>query len=107
MLSHVQLSAALWTVALSVEFSRQEYQSGLPFSPPGDLPDPKVEPVSPALVSGFLTTSATSYALGDAFPPKCGEEGSRAACWKGWRGKHLCKAQGSYPMYSGFQASGQ
>ena len=54
MLSHVQLSAALWTVALSVEFSRQEYQSGLPFSPPGDLPDPKVEPVSPALVSGFL-----------------------------------------------------
>ena len=31
------------------EFSRQEYQSGLPFPPPGDLPDPGIEPVSPAL----------------------------------------------------------
>ena len=30
-------------------FSRQEYWSGLPFSPPGDLPDPGIEPMSPAL----------------------------------------------------------
>ena len=40
-------------------FSRQEYWSGLPFLPPGDLPDPEVEPVSPrspSLASGFLTT---------------------------------------------------
>ena len=39
-----------WTVArqapLSMGFSRQEYWSGLPF-PPGDLPDPGIEPVSP------------------------------------------------------------
>ena len=42
-------------------FSRQEYWSGLPFPPPGDLPDPGIEPVSlgsPALAGGFLTTSA-------------------------------------------------
>ena len=42
-----------WTVAqqapLSTGFSRQEYWSGLPFPPPGDLPDPVIEPGSPAL----------------------------------------------------------
>ena len=36
-------------------FSRQEYWSGLPFSP-GDLPDSGIEPASPALASGFFTT---------------------------------------------------
>ena len=39
-------------------FSRQEYWSGFPFPPPGDLPDPGIEPaspVSPALADGFLT----------------------------------------------------
>ena len=37
-------------------FSRQEYWSGLPFPSPGDLPDPGIEPVSPALAGGFFTT---------------------------------------------------
>ena len=52
-----------WTVAYqvlpSMGFSRQENWSGLPFSSPGDLPDPGIEPVSlasPALAGGFLTT---------------------------------------------------
>ena len=48
--SHVQLCATLWTVArqapLSVGFSRQEYWSGLPYPPPGDLPTPEIEPVT-------------------------------------------------------------
>ena len=47
---------------LSMEFSRQEYWSGLPFSSPGDLSDPGIEPtslMSPALAGGFVTTSAT------------------------------------------------
>ena len=55
MLSHfsrVQLFAMLWTVAcqppLSMGFSRQQYWSGLPFSPPGDLPNQGVKPVFPA-----------------------------------------------------------
>ena len=55
-----------WTVArqapLSMGFPRQEYWSGLSCPPPGDLPDPKVEPaslMSPALADGFFTTSAT------------------------------------------------
>ena len=46
-------SVPLWTVIhqvpLSVEFSRQEYYSGLPFPSPGDLPDAGIEPRSPAL----------------------------------------------------------
>ena len=52
-----------WTLAhqapLSVEFSRQEYQSGLPFPSAGDLPDPGIEPmspVSPALQEDSLPT---------------------------------------------------
>jgi len=45
-----------------VGFSRQEYWSGLPYPPPGDLPDPEIKPVSlmsPALAGGFFTTRAT------------------------------------------------
>ena len=52
-----------WTVAyqvsLSVGFSKEEYWSGLPFSPPEDLPHSGIEPVSPvtpALPDGFFTT---------------------------------------------------
>jgi len=46
-------------------FPRQEYWSGLPCSPPGDLPDPGIKlespasPASPALAGGFFTTSAS------------------------------------------------
>ena len=69
MLSHfscVQLFATLWTVAcqaaLSMGFSRQQYWSGLPCSPPGDLPNLGIEPwflMSSALADGFFTTGAT------------------------------------------------
>ena len=54
-----------WTVAcqasLSMGFPRQEYWSGLPFPPPGDLPDPGIEPlslISPALADGFFSTES-------------------------------------------------
>ena len=59
-LSFVQLSATPWIAAsqasLSIEFPRQEYWSKLPFPSPGDLSDPGIEPASPALAGGFLTT---------------------------------------------------
>ena len=42
---------------LSMEFSRQEYWSGLPFPSPGDLPDPGIEPTSPALQADSLPLS--------------------------------------------------
>ena len=57
-LSHVRLFATLWTVAhqapLSMGFTRQEYWSGVPFPSPGDLPDPGIEPWSPALQADAL-----------------------------------------------------
>ena len=51
--SHVWLFATTWTVActLSIRFFRQKYWSGLPFPPPGDLPDPGIEPVSVFMLS--------------------------------------------------------
>ena len=62
--SHVRLFVTLWTLAcqlpLSTGFSR--YWSQLPSPPPGDLPDPGIEPASPtspALAGGFFTTSST------------------------------------------------
>ena len=57
--SHVRLVVTPWTVArgkvpLSMEFSRQEYWSGLPFLSPGDLPNPAIEPESPTLQADSL-----------------------------------------------------
>ena len=47
-----------WTIthqaSLSMEFSRQEYRSGLPYPSPGDLPNPGIEPRSPALQADSL-----------------------------------------------------
>ena len=64
--SHIQLFVTPWTKALqaplSIRLSRQEYWSGLPCSPPGDLPDPGIKPASltsPVLAGGFFTTSTT------------------------------------------------
>ena len=78
MLSHfsrVRLFATLWTVAhqdpLSMGLSRQEYWSGLSFPPPGDLPDPGIEtlsPTSPALTGRFFTTTATWEAQSHRVP---------------------------------------
>ena len=50
----------------SLGFPRQEFWSGLPCPPPGDLPDPGIEPVSltsPALAGVFFTSSVTWEAL--------------------------------------------
>ena len=58
--SHVQLFVTplpvAWQAPLSIGFSRQEHWSVLPHPSLRDLPDPGIEPVSPALASGFLTT---------------------------------------------------
>ena len=58
LLSRVRLFVIPWTVvhqaSLSMGFSRQEYWSGLPFPSPGDLPDPGIEPRSPALQADAL-----------------------------------------------------
>ena len=68
--SRVRVFATLWAAAhqapLSVACSTQEYWSGLPCLPPGDLPDPGIEPISimsPALAGMFFTTSSSGEAL--------------------------------------------
>ena len=62
----MSLFVAPWTVAhqapLPMEFSRQEYWSGVPFPTPGDFPDQGIEPMSlvfPALADGFFSAIAT------------------------------------------------
>ena len=64
--SHVQFYVTLWTVAcqapLSMGFFRQEYWSGLPFPPPGDLPSAGIKPTSlasPALQVDFFAAEPT------------------------------------------------
>ena len=74
-LSRVRLFVTLWTVALqaplSVGFSRQEYWSGLPFPSPGDLPNPGIEPRSPALQADALTSeppTCKTFPITNPFP---------------------------------------
>ena len=66
-LSCVRVFTTLWTVdnqaPLSMEFSRQEYWSGLPFPYPGDLPNPGIEPRYPALAVRFFTTELPGIPL--------------------------------------------
>ena len=65
-LSHIQFFVTPWAVAcqasLSLDFSRQEYWSGLPFSSPGDLSVPRIESGSPALAGRFFTVWVTREA---------------------------------------------
>ena len=84
--SHFRLFETPWTVAhqasLSMGFSRQEYWSGLLFPPPGDLPDPGIEPTSPLSPGGFFTTEPPG---GDFSPGQCAHTFSRSV-WGTLRG---------------------
>ena len=66
-LSRVQLFETPWTVAcqipLSMEFPRQECWSGLPFPTPGDLPNPGIKPLTPALQEDSLPLSHVGSSL--------------------------------------------
>ena len=72
LLSRVRLFATPWTVAYqaplsmgwSMGFSRQEYWSGLPFPSPGDLPNPGIEPGSPALQADALPSEPPGKSRG-------------------------------------------
>ena len=90
-LSHVGLFATPQTVAcqapLFMGFSRQEYWSGVPFPSPGDLPDPRIEPMSSALSGRFFSSEppgkpSTRFTLNKIqinYKKKCGYwgEGTR------------------------------
>ena len=78
LLSCVQLFVTPWIAAcqapLSMEFSSQEYCSGLPFPSPGDLPDPGIKSsplASPALAGGLFTTSITWETLWKCWSLNC------------------------------------
>ena len=64
---------------MSTGFPRQEHWRGLPFPSPRDLPNPRIEPVSPTLAGGFFTT----------VPPTWGENSEKGRRWpgRGWRGE--------------------
>ena len=76
----------LWTVAhqasLSIGFRMQKYWSGLPFSPPENLPKPGIEPTSlaaPASASKFLNTEPPGKFILDLSQKRKRDEGERAA----------------------------
>ena len=112
-LSSVQLFVNLWTIAhqalLSMEFSRQEYQSGMPFPPPGDVPDPRTEHMSlmcPALRGRFFTTKVTWEAkvkelvtqlLSDSLQPH-GLQRTRLLCPQNSPGKNMVVDSHSLPQ---------
>ena len=64
-----------WTVAyqapLSMRISRQEYWSGLPCPPPGDLPDPQIEPRSPALQADSLPSEPPGKSVDEMADQVC------------------------------------
>ena len=66
-LSHIQLFVTPWTIAyqaaLSMGFSRQEYWSGLPCPPPGELPSLGIEPRPPALQADSLSSETQSWVV--------------------------------------------
>ena len=82
-----------WTVAcqapLSMEFSRQQYWSGLPFPSPGDLPDPGIEPKSSALQADTLPSEPSEK-------PKI--QGGREVLWPLDLDLGLCSANAPIPM---------
>ena len=71
-LSHVQFFRTSWTIVcqipLFMEFSRQEYWSGLPFPPPGDIPDSGIKSTS---LASLLQWQADSLSLSYLLSPSC------------------------------------
>ena len=70
--SHVRFFVIPWTVArqppLSMGYFRQEYWNGLPFPSPRDLPNPGIEPRSPALQEDSLLSEPTGKPVAQSSP---------------------------------------
>ena len=115
-LSHVRLFATPWTVVCqtppSMGFSRQEYYSGLPFPSPGDLPNPGIEPRSPALWADAFTLWAirevqknTPNVRINAGWHSVSMTSHNREWWALWKiGEHRSCLKGQPPLYS--QTSG-
>ena len=100
-LSRVRLFATPWAVAHqappSLGFSRQEYWTGLPFLPPGDLPDSGIEPVSPSLQADTLPSEPPEK------PIACQKSGliSRVGRGLALKGSFSCGAEGGLEGHRG------
>ena len=86
LLSHVRLFETPWTVAHQAPLSMMDSPGknsgvGKPFPSPGDLPNPGVEPASPALAGGLFTTSATWRAQHGAYLEKDLHRSSQSHLW--------------------------
>ena len=87
-------------------FSRQEYSSGLPLPPPGDFPDPGIEPTSPALAGRFFTTEHLEGSLPQDLPPflpLSSQSSSELVVWSCWGPFHSlpfpsCVASSALPF---------
>ena len=81
--SLVQFFATLWTIVcqapLSMGFSRQEYWSGLPCPLPGDLPDPRIKPASPASLALQVDSLPQSHG-GNLDPATCKTKSTSGLC---------------------------
>ena len=117
-LRRVRLFVTPWIVALqalpSTGFSRQEYWSGLPFPPPGDLPDTGTEatsPAPPALASWFFTTepprkSSRGQLDKNSSQARNGQSSGWGAHWAGWAWKTLLKRGSQVPPSLGMMKRG-
>ena len=88
--------ATLWTVArqapLFVAFPRQENWSKVLFPPSGDLPDPAIEPSSPALVGGFSTTESPGkpwWVCAESHSSNSQDNIQATRCWGSLAGAHI------------------
>ena len=92
-LSRVRLFATLWTVAHqappSIGFSRQEYRSGVPFPSPGYLPDPGIEPRSPASQADTLTSEPLKNITWEIILNSMG----KLKCLKSWQTEAVAKRE--------------
>ena len=101
-LSLVWLFATPWTIVYetppSMEFSEQENWSGLPFPSPGDLPNPGIEPVSPALQADAFITWATREVVVKKHTCQCRDE--RDTGWIPGLGRSPRRRHGNPLQYS-------
>ena len=63
------MSVSLWPHGRTMGFSRQEYKSGLPYPSPGDLPNPGIEPRSPALQADALPSELPGKPIVSSYSP--------------------------------------
>ena len=94
------IDCSLLVALLFMGFPRQEYWSRLPFSSPGDRPDPRIKPASPALAGGFFTAEPPRKSRREERALQTAWEGAECDCWaqEGNRNKHTASPMRDYSI---------